>query len=414
MTQPTVNVLINFSSGASFANAFILDTSTLGGADVLSDAAAIIVDVSGQVDQISTNRGRQLSAEQFNTGTASVRIIDQNGDFNPQNPASPYSGLLSPMRKLTITGTWLGITYPVFAGYIVSYNTSTPQFDGDVVFTTIQCVDAFRLLNNAQFFGVVGAVAGELSGARVTKILDSIGWPSAQRDVDTGQTTMQADSGTQRTALAALQTVAASEYGAAYIDATGRVTFQDRAVTAGSIGGTITYFADNGTGIPYNNVKWVLDDSQVFNAITISRQGGTVQSATDAASVAKYFTHSYNSAGLLMQTDAVALDLANAFLASRKETAVRVDSLTLDLNSPNNALVTAALALDFFAPINIYTTQPLGTYLDKTVQIFAISHDIRPNKWVTTWGTAEPLIDGFILDSSLYGLLDSSSSVLSY
>ena len=232
------------------------------------------------------------------------------------------------------------------------------------------------------------------------------------RDVDAGQTTMQADPANQRTALAALQTVAASEYGAIYIDATGRVTFQDRALTASSAGGVVTYFADNGSGIPYNNVKWVLDDSQVYNSVTITRTGGTVQTATDAASVAKYFTHSYNSAGLLMETNAAALDLANAFLASRKETGVRVDSLTIDLNSPNNASVTAALALDFFAPIRIYTTQPLGTYLDETVQIFGISHDIRPNKWVTTWTTAQPIIDSFILDSPLYGLLNTS--VLSY
>ena len=90
MARPDINVVINFSTGAGFGNPFILDVSKLGSLDVLSDTTALIVDVSSLVDTISTNRGRQLSAEQFNTGTASIRILDQNGDFNPQNPASPY------------------------------------------------------------------------------------------------------------------------------------------------------------------------------------------------------------------------------------------------------------------------------------------------------------------------------------
>jgi hypothetical protein len=39
---------------------------------------------------------------------------------------------------------------------------------------------------------------------------------------------------------------------------------------------------------------------------SITRTGGTTQVATDAASIAKYFTHSYNQQNLLMQTDAEA------------------------------------------------------------------------------------------------------------
>ena len=414
MAQPVIKVQINFSTGASFANPFILDASVLDGSDVLSDSASgLIVDVSNLIDQVITNRGRQLSAEQFNTGTASVRILDQNGDFNPQNPSSPYYTYLSPMRKITISATWLGNSYPIFAGYITGYNTSTPQFNGDVVYTTITAVDGSRLMQNAQFFGVVGAVAGELTGARVTKILDTIGWPVSLRDIDLGLTTCQADPATQRTALQALQTVSTTEYGAFYLGADGKAVFQDRAVTVGSVAPTATYFADNGTGLSYANVQWVLDDTQVYNSVTVTRTGGTVQTAQNAASIAQYFTHSYNASGLLMETDAAALDYAQAFLASRQDTSIRVDSLVLDLNTTNyDTGVTAALALDFFSPIRIYTTQPNNTFLDKTVQIFGVSHNIRPSTWKTTWTTAEPLIDGFILNSALYGILDTN--VLSY
>jgi hypothetical protein len=414
MTRPVINVIIDFSTGASFGYPFIIGTSELGGADVLSDSSSsLVVDVSDLLDSVNTNRGRNISSEQFQTGTASIRLLDQNGDFNPQNPASPYYTYLNPMRKMTITATYSGVTYPIFAGYITGYNTSTPKFNGDIVYTSITAVDGFRLFQNAQFFGVTGAVAGETTGTRIGKILDTIGWPTALRDIDTGLTTVQADPATQRTALAALQTVATTEYGAIYMDHSGRLTFQDRNVTVASVAGTPVVFKDDGTAIGYFDVKWVFDDTQIYNLATVTRTGGTVQTASDAASIAKFFTHSYNQSGLLMQTDAVALDYAQAFIASRKETTTRVDELTLDLQQDNYTAGTiAGLDLDFFDPISVTTTQPNNTTLSKTVQVFNVSHSITPNSWKVRFGTAEPIIDGFILDSALYGIL--GTSVLSY
>jgi len=41
---PVVNAVINFSTGPSFAQAFILDEGILG-TNILSDSAAVIVDV---------------------------------------------------------------------------------------------------------------------------------------------------------------------------------------------------------------------------------------------------------------------------------------------------------------------------------------------------------------------------------
>ena len=414
MTRPVINVIIDFSTGASFGYPFILGTSELGGADVLSDSSAtLIVDVSNLLDSVQTNRGRNISSEQFQTGTASIRILDQNGDFNPQNTASPYYTYLNPMRKITITATYLSVTYPIFAGYITGYNTSTPKFNGDIVFTTVTAVDGFRLFQNAQFFGVTGAVAGETTGTRIGKILDTIGWPSALRDIDTGLTTVQADPGTQRTALAALQTCATTEYGAIYMDHTGRLAFQDRTVTVASVAGTPVVFKDDGTAIGYFDVKWVFDDTQIYNLATITRTGGSVQTSSDAPSIAKFFTHSYNQSGLLMQTDAEALDYAKAFIASRKDTVVRVDELTLDLQQDNYTAGTiAALTMDFFTPVSVTTTQPNNTTLSKTEQVFNVSHSITPKSWKVRFGTAEPIIDGFILSSALYGILDTS--VLSY
>jgi hypothetical protein len=224
---------------------------------------------------------------------------------------------------------------------------------------------------------------------------------------------MQADPGTNRTALQALSTVALSEYGALYIDASGSFVFQDRSVTAGSIGGTPTVFADNGTGIDYFDASWILNDVLVFNKATITRSGGTAQVALNQASIDKYFLHSYFQDNLLMQTDAVALDYAQAYTASRAETSIRVDAIVLDLYTNNyNTGIIAALDLDFFDPIKVITTQPGGSLLEKTLQIFGVKMNVSPNSWKVQFTTLEPVIDSFILNDTIYGTLDYN--VLSY
>jgi hypothetical protein len=412
MAIPVINAVINFSTGPSFAQAMILDSGILG-TNILADAASVIVDVSNVVDNIETKRGRNPQADQFQTGTLTMRIVDQNGDFNPQNAAGPYYNLLTPMRKVQITATYGAVTYPMFSGFITTYTTSTPKNATDVVYTTITAVDAFRLAQNAQVSTVAGTSAGQLSGARINALLDAIDWPASMRDVDAGLTTMQADPGTARTSLAAMQTVEISEYGALYVDASGSFVFQDRAVTAGSTGLTPVVFNDDGTDINYFNAVWRLDDTLVYNSASITRTGGTAQTAINQASIDKYFVHSYNQQNLLMETDAVALDYAQAYVASRAETSVRCDAIQLDLYTDNyTAGTVAALGLDYFDPVTITTNQPGASTLTKTLQVFGVAHSVTPNSWKTTLTTLEPIIDGFILNSSIYGLLDSG--VLSY
>lgn len=412
MTIPVINAIINFSTGAGFASPMILDAGILG-VNALADAASVTADVSSQVDSIKTVRGRTALSDKFQTGTLTLRIVDQNGDFNPQNPASPFAGLLNPMRKVQITASYASVTYPIFAGYITSYSTSTPRFTGDVVYTTIQAVDGFRLAQNAQISTITGGTAGQTTGTRIGKLLDAIGWPTGMRDIDTGQTTVQADPATLRTGLGAMQTIESTEYGALYMDALGNFVFQDRALTSSSVAGTPTVFADDGSGISYNNAVWKLDDSLIFNKATITRTGGTAQVASNQASIDKYFLHSYQEQNLLMQTDAEALNNAQAYVASRQETTVRCDAVTLDLYTNDyNTGILAALDLDFFDPVTVTTTQPGSSTLSKTLQVFGVSHDIKPNAWKTTFTTLEPIIDSFIIGNANYGVLGTNT--LSY
>jgi len=412
MTVPVLNAIINFSTGPAFAQAMILDSGILG-TNVLADSQALIVDVSNVVDSVTTMRGRNLQADVFQTGTLTLRIVDQNGDFNPQNPSSPYYGLLTPMRKVAITATYNGTEWPMFSGFITSYTTTTPKMATDVVYTTITAVDGFRLFQNSQITNVTLASAGDLPGERVNAILDEIAWPPSQREIEYGDTIFQADPGTLRTALAALQTASISEYGAIYMDARGSVNLKDRAFCIDSQAIPPVVFNDDGTEITYFNAVWRLDDTQVYNSASITKIGGTAQIAQDQASIDEYFVHSYTQQNLVMDTDQAALDYARAYVASRKATRTRCDAIELDLYTPNyNDGIIAALDLDFFDPVEVTTNQPGNSTLQQTLQVFGVMHRVSPNSWKTTFTTQEPIIDGFILNSTLYGVLDTS--VLAY
>ena len=413
MTVPTLNAYINFSTGPSFAQAMILDQGLLD-TNVLADSTAVIVDVSNVINRVETRRGRSVQNNAFQTGTLKLVIVDVNGDFNPQNTAGPYYNLLTPMRKVQITATYGSVTYPVFSGFITSYSTSIPLAGtGDVALTTIQAVDAFRLANNAQISTVAGTSAGQLSGARINNLLDAISWPSSQRDIDAGLTTVQADPGTARTALAAMQTVETTEFGSLYVDAAGSFVFQDRTVTTTSVDGTPVVFTDDGTGIQYFNAVWVTNDLLVYNQANVTATGLATQTASNQPSIDKYFLHSYNAQNLLMQDTTTALNYAQAYVAANAETSVRCDSIELDLYTPDyNAGVIAALDLDYFDPVTITTRQPGSTTLTKTLQVFGKAMTVTPNSWRVVMTTLEPIIDGFILDSTKNGILDTS--VLSY
>jgi hypothetical protein len=404
---PTIVVTFDFSSGAVFGYPFIIGEGVLG-FNTLADAAADTIDISNQVNRINIKRGYNLLQEEFQAGTATVRILDQNGDWNPTNSSSPYYGKLVPLRKVRISadGNFL------FSGYTTAYNYTWDK-EQNVGFVDLELVDAFRLFNMANLTTVTGGTAGQTTGTRITAILDTIGFPNSMREIEAGSTTVQADPGNSRTSLEAIRNMEFSEQGAFYILPSGNAEFVSRATIQSKSGVNPTFFSNDGTGIGYRNIVTALDDKLIINTTSITRKDGTAQTASNTASQIKYFPHSYTATELLVQTDAQALDIARAYTATRAETTLRVDSLTLDLNTADYAAgTTAALTLDFFDTIRVKNVGQDGTVIDKTLQCMGVSHQITPATWNTTFVTSEPIIDSFIIGSSLYGII--GTSVMTY
>jgi hypothetical protein len=438
MTLPVLKVEIDFASGPSFSYPLILGDTTYGFLDTntLGDEPANLVDISDQVMRCSIRRGRNRILANFEAGTATVTLNDPNSDFNPQNTSGPYYGLLLPLRKIRIyadtevDGNLIEVN--LFSGYITSYDTGF--YSG--VYTTstvvLQCVDGFRLLNNVSTpvdagappvpVPIPGCTTPQLSGTRVNQILTYAGFPDSMRTTNSGNSTMQADPGGVRSVLSAIQTVEQSEFGAFFMQRSGKTLFLDRDAVAQQADKVPRVYTDQTPSIgqyPYSDIDFAFDDQNILNNVTVSRVGGVPQTVQSQESIDKFFIKSGQRTNLLVQTDQESEDQANTLLAARKDADLRIESITLNLNASVSELNTLVnLSSDIYNLIVAEKQMPGGSSIVKELFIQGVQHDITPTTWNIKLLTAEPIIQAFILDSLTQGILGNTvpqnDNVLSY
>jgi hypothetical protein len=306
-------------------------------------------------------------------------VLDPDSYFNPQNTSSPYFGYLTPLRKIRVAATTATTQSFLFSGYVDSYRYYYPTGQ-EIGYVDIVCNDAFRLFQMANVASISGATAGQTTGTRITKILDQVSFPTSMRITDTGSTTVQADPGTARTALAAIKAAEFAEQGAFFIRSDGSAEFKDRSDVVGSL-----------APAPIE-----------FNQTT-----GSAQTANNVDSSAKYFPHGTTITDMIPETDAQVLDIAKIYVATRAETTIRIDAMTVDLLDtavPTDTMI----GLDYFDNVKITNVQPDGSTIVKTLQVQGLAWDITPNSMKCTVTTLEPIVEGFIIGSSTYGIIGQS------
>lgn len=410
MTLPaTISVSFDFSQGATFGVGFEVGSAQYGVIGVNTFAASEVlepvVDLSNVTRQIKISRGRNIMRDTYEAGTCTVRVLDPDSNFNPQNASSPYFGFLTPLRKIRVAATTATTQSFLFSGYVQDYRYTYPQGQ-EIGYVDIICSDAFRLFAMANVSTITDATAGQTTGTRVGKILDQVDFPSNMRIIDTGSTTCQVDPATTRSSLSALQVAEFTEQGAFFIRTDGTAEFKDRSDVVESLGVAATQFNQT-TGIPYSDLKFAFDDKLIINSATMTRVGGTTVSSIDADSIAKYFPHGMNVENLVAQTDAQVQDIADIYVATRKETTIRIDAMTVDLldtDVPTDTMI----GLDYFDNVEITNVQPDGSTIVKTLQVQGLAWDITPNSMKCTVTTLEPIVEGFIIGSSTYGIIGQS------
>jgi len=406
-----IAVSFDYSNGATFGyGGFVIGDSKYGilGTNTLGDSSLPepVIDLTPNVYQITITRGRNLQRDTYEAGTAVIRVLDPLSYFSPQNTASPYYGYLAPLRKIRVSATTATTQKYLFSGYITEYKYTYPV-NQDTAYVDISCTDAFRLFQLANISTVASSPAGQTTSARVSAILNQVSFPSSMRTISTGLNTCIADPGTNRTSLEAIKNVEMSETGAAYMNGSGTFIFKNRTDVMNSLSKTPVEFNQSG-GIPYRNLVFAFDDKLIINQANFARVGGSTITATNQASIDKYFPHTVTQTDLVAETDAIVTNIAQEYVATRAATTIRIDQMVVDLLDPSVPTDTI-IGLDFFDNLLITNIQPDGSTIVKNLQYQGINWEINAQKLMATISTLEAIADGFVVGSSYYGIIGTNT-----
>jgi hypothetical protein len=399
MTVPQVIVDIGFVSPTVSDTVFVVGDplrGKLGGTGLLG-TSDIWTDVTAYVRSWSVRRGASRGDDptlRYEPGTATVEFNDGDRRFDPENLSGPYvlGGVtqVEPMRRVRIRAIWNGITYPIFVGYADDWQ---PSYQGNSwTYTTLTATDAEKVFaaNDRSGGGAVGA--GEDAGARVTRILDGVGWSAADRNIDVGDTLLQSTTLAGNT-LTELLLVQDTELGEFYIDASGRATFRNRRamLTEARSSTSQAEFGDGGyvaTGeIPYADAQPSTGDEGMANTVLASAAGGTQQIAQDSTSVSRYLIKTHTRDDLLLQTDAEALNWANAIKYQYAYPARRF--ATLEFNTPaldvDDVHWPQVLGREFGDRITVNRRPAGGGTITRDCFIRGVTHESDGAYWRTSW-----------------------------
>ena len=403
MALPTKTVEIGFDLSSGGGPFFTLDDPVAGVLDNTSFTlgGTLFYDVTDYVININSNRGRSRELDKYNAGGLEVVFDNSTRVFDPLNSASPYAGQIVPHREIRVRSNGSAVFYGLIDDWNLNYNPG-----GDNTAAAVAS-DGFTLF--AQQTLSAHTATPQLTGARINAVLDrpEVNWDSANRNIDTGTINLQGDVVDDGTAaLGYLQLVETTESGNLFIDKSGRITFQDTLTGPSSVG--LVVLSDDGTGIPFSNVSVVYGSELLYNRVVITRAGGLPQVADDTDSQNSYGISSLNMDGLLFNSDADSLSLADALLGTYSEPEYRFDSITVQMSELSTAQQNSLLALELTDQVQIkFTPNNIGSQIVKYGQITGIDHRVGIFVHELTFRFRTLEYAEFVLDDAVFGLLDT-------
>lgn len=338
----------------------------------------------GNVISVDVQRGRASSVEPVQAGRASILVDNRLRTYDPLNTASAEYGngfCIEPGKRIQIRVDCNGVVErKLFTGHVIGWYLDYSQ-DERFPMVRIEAVDAFG------YFGTRRlniSLPAQTAGARITAILDAIGWPSdalVWRLVAADSTAIAATTYTGTNAFEAIQAIAQAARGVAYIEPNGRFLYQSEA--AGrliSLTATAGRFGNMFDGAPYKRASFAYDRTEIYNEANITPSSGNTQTYV-GQTTGNYFTNVFSlSCPLANDSDALALaqSIVNRYQYPRR----RLQSLTIDLQ----ALKANRLLLDTNRRIEVALQQHTGPTVIQRFFIEGVHHRIPSLLgWETTY-----------------------------
>lgn len=374
-------------------------------------------DVSDDVRSITINRGKQRLLEACGAGTCTIVLDNRAGDYDPNNLSGPYvsAGVsqVKPMVRVRVQAQYGGVWYTKFTGFADSWDQTYPGFGADAV-CVLQASDAFKVLARHEPGEPTEAVgAGESTGTRIGRLLTNAGWPTQDRDLDTGIFTTSATTLSTNT-LSEMQAVTLSEGGNLYVSTDGLVTFKSRhARYEDTRSNTIqAAFADTGT-LRYAGIETGDDDDLIKNSVVGTRTDGTPQSFVDSQSIGDFGIRSYNVTSLWLETDVQVADWVSWVGTLFGDFESRVDSILVKPQR-DDALWPVILSTELGDLVSVVRHPRAGDTITKYLFVEGTSHTITAARtWETVLrfssaaGIYVPGAVWFVLDNATTGKLNT-------
>lgn len=419
----TFIVEVALSAGSGIDPVFLrLDDLVAGRLDIQQLAPdGLVTDLSAdangfsRVMAFSIDRGSTQGAGalvEYAAGTLSLTLRDDDGDLDPVTIDEPIPGSLIRLSKI-----WDGDVWPLFTGTIDSWLPEHRYPDQAVIVITAS--DMLASVGGYTPGESASVGAGDDAGARLNRILDKIGWPAGQRDIDTGFTDLTAST-LGGNALDQARDVAKAEVGDLYAAADGLIRFRNRIAPYSETRSTTvqaTFGSGGGAEIPWvNELGLSYDRTGLVNVIRAMRDDdlATVYEVGDSASRFRYGDRAPESdVRLPFATDSEVTDWAAYVLARDSMPKLRFDNLDLDVRADEDLLYPQVLGRDLGDRIAVVRRPPGVSPDTREVHIRGIHHEFQaPLAWRTSWELEPaPSADAFFLDDAIKGRLDLNSLI---
>ena len=404
--------LLELSSGYD-SSAFYLNDSTLDGPAVLDGDGDDFNDITDVVQLISISRGRHKPLDVFGPGTMSVSISVPVGNraYDPFNTSSVYYNTLTeqpglaPLRpiRLSRNGEYL------FTGVVTTFN-QTYNMAGMTTYNIAAADNTYVL---AQGSVPETVTVSQTSSARITAVLSAAAYTGATSLTASPTATLGAytiASGTNVNAY--INRIQQAEQGRIFCSRSNVLTAQPRIGT--TLAAPTATFNDTGTATPYDTVLVEFDQQSVINNANVTIQtGGTLQNASNTASIAQYFTQTEAITDSLLSSDAQAATLASYLLYPIPRP--RFTSVSTTFASLSDAQKTALAPIEIGQTVSITKTFASGTPLsiNQDLSVEGIDHviDINTGHRMTLWTSPTVILDQFILNDITFGTLSTTNAL---